>query len=409
MSLREKKNLHSLLLSTQRTMAFDETEVDDALATAQSQYRAAGRTTFASLCQALEENCIDLTYFPIGDRLWSQRTDDEEVLRLFEALRNNTVVQFLDVAVGHLTLAGARELTPFIAFSPSLSHVRISYPSQAQRSTERQLTTVAVANAVMNAIAANGRIQMLHLSAVFDAISLAGCLRGMRSSLVKLELHIDHRLFANTPHQDAVLLGVAINALDTLKVLDLSCRYDNFAATLLAQMGGVLPRLQHLKMVAHVRETNDPRDVFAQAVCNALDLAVELESFRFFVRGVWNGWNEYVKGAVLHHLLQILQQRTQLRSLALDFERCRDEKVGSLLRSNYHLEDLVISCKDVFGLCDVFEAVGTSSTLTCLNAFVHCDDDALFLQGLERLGTLLPEIKSLKKLILCCNHVFTMI
>ena len=373
------------------------------MSTARSQYRAAGLTTFASLCQALEENRLDLTYFPIGSG--SQRTE-EEVLRLGEALSGNTVVQFLDITVDQLTLAGTLALTPFIAFSPSLSQVRILYDSHPRQSAGRRLTMVAVANALMNAIAANGRIQTVQIPAMFDAISLAGCLRGMRSSLVNLDLDASRFLVANTLHQDAALLGTAINSLDTLKVLKFGCREDTFAATLLAQLGGVLPQLQYLSFDVAVHETNEPRDIFTRALCNALDLAVELESFHFSVDYVWDGWGEFAAGAVLHHLLQILRQHARLRSLALNFDRCRDEKVGSLLGPNYHLEDLAISCKDVFGLCDVFEAVGTNSTLKGLGAFVHCDDYALFLQGLERLGTLLPEIKNLKKLTFFCNEIF---
>ena len=201
------------------------------------------------------------------------------------------------------------------------------------------------------------------------------------------------------------MLGTAINSLDTLKVLDLSFLYDNFAATLLAQLGGVLPRLQHLKLVARVHQTNDPRDVFSRAVCNALDLAVELESFTFWASGGWDGRKVFVERAVLDHLLQILQQRTKLRSLAPGCEEMT--QVVNLLGPNYHLEELACSCNDVFASCDVFEALGTNSTLTFLDIDVACgDDDALFLQGLERLGSLLPEMNTLKKLSVFCDDYF---
>jgi len=109
----------------------------------------------------------------------------------------------------------------------------------------------------------------------------------------------------------------------------------------------------------------------------------------------------------VHHLLQILPQRTKLRSLGFDADLVTSTgseeiaPVVNLLGPNYHLEDLVVSCNDVSVLCDIFEALGTNSTLTFLEVGLDCDDDdddALFRQGLERLGTLLPEIKTLKKL-----------
>ena len=71
--------------------------------------------------------------FPYVGWALGGRRPDGGALRLGEALTDNTVVQFLDVIADQLTMAGADALTPFIATSPSLSHVRILYPSQPRQ------------------------------------------------------------------------------------------------------------------------------------------------------------------------------------------------------------------------------------------------------------------------------------
>ena len=167
-------------------------------ATAESQYRAAGLTNFASLYQALEENSSDITHIS-SIPAWGEHTVNVLAIAFGRALTDNTVVQLFEVNVDQMTLAGANALTPFIASSPSLSYVQILYPNQPRQPAWRQLTTIAVANALLDAIASNGRIQTLYLPAVFDAFSLAGCLRGMRSSLVNLELDATLAASSQTP------------------------------------------------------------------------------------------------------------------------------------------------------------------------------------------------------------------
>ena len=114
----------------------------------------------------------------------------------------------------------------------------------------------------------------------------------------------------------------------------------------------------------------------------------------------------FFAGAVLDHLLHILQQHAKLCSVGVGGLVTGGEEITqvvNLLGPNYHLEDLWLPCNDVLVVCDVFEALRVNSTLTFLDVHVeYGDDDDLFRQGLERLGTLLPEINTLKKLIFHC-------
>jgi len=182
-------------------MAFDESIYDFyTLLLMQRRAEASGITTAASLLHALEENRQDVTHihfltwgeptFDRGDR----HTDYEDrALRLGEALANNTVVQFLDAGVDQLTMVGADALTPFIATSPSLSHVRLLSPNQPRQPVQRRLRCWMP---LPRTEGYKGCIFLRRSTRFLWSVAFEDC---EIHSLVKLELDTEPHNLANTP------------------------------------------------------------------------------------------------------------------------------------------------------------------------------------------------------------------
>jgi len=347
---------------------------------------------FDSLCQALEENRIDTA----NVYTWGLGLTDERAQRLGRALRGNTAVQILHIDIYHLTLAGTSSLSRFVSSSPSLSKVLLTDVfGEENPSVQRRLARMAAANALLAAVSLNERIHDLEHSTLFDAHSLTSCIRGKKSSLVALKLNFcsGNILAENINEEDAEMLGMAVASLESLEVFSLDCQCNNFTVSFLARLGEVLPKLRSFSIF--LRGSEAPNNVFSRALQNTLTAADRLEELGLNLNQDWEGQDEFVGD-----VLEGLHRHETLHYLHSDFRFGGEafSRVANLLGPDNVLEKLMVDCKDMAGLCGVLEAVGTSTTLKRLEVCVDLEDNELFEQGLQRFGSLLPEITSVKEL-----------
>ena len=138
-----------------------------------------------------------------------------------------------------------------------------------------------------------------------------------------------------------------------------------------------------------------PNNVFARALQNTLTAADRLEEFGFDLNEDWEGQDEFVGD-----VLQVLHRHETLHYLHSDFRFGGEafSRVANLLGPDNVLEKLAVDCKDMAGLCGVLEAVGTSTTLKSLTIWVSLEDNKLLGQGLQRFGSILPQITTVKEL-----------
>ena len=96
-----------------------------------------------------------------------------------------------------------------------------------------------------------------------------------------------------------------------------------------------------------------------------------------------------------------LHGHPSLRSVELryTFKNEGTTSIVNLLQQNQILEKLTVKCQNIFGLCDVVDALGTNTTLKDLTVFIEQGgNEEVWQGGHRRLGALLARLQNLKTL-----------
>jgi len=377
---------------------------------------AEAEEAFALLCQAVRENRPETSVVQLNG---TKQFDDDKALEIGRALRTSTVLQQLRIPVAYLTLAGTSSLAHVLSSSQKLSTVEIvdgfeDFLVANRRSMnifqqhEHYQRIMAVVDRLLAAMSLNaGAIRVLKLPMIYSPHTLASSLLGLRK-VNKIHMKLPPTP-ANTDEtaDDANLVGRAIAALDSLKVLRVDCKSMNSMFLIHFLQGlarGPLPALQSLLLWnLPWLGTSDETESLARTISDTANAIPALKCLHLSVnKTVQDPIQDGGIGTII--LQQGLKDHPSLRFLQLAGSRAVNNVVApqlaDLIRErNTKIDCLSVDCETLDDLCCIVAALETNPCLEQFRAVVqHREEGEPFMESCRRLGALLPSVTNLKVL-----------